>query len=47
MQDLRSVCFVPKKVGVEILDHRWSKLGKLQAPKARSCDCRSQEAPYD
>src|SRR6218665_1147718 len=23
------------------------KFGKLQAPKARSCDCRRQEAPHD
>jgi len=32
--------------GLNFLDHRSSKLGKLQAPKARSCDCRRQEAPY-
>src|SRR6218665_319623 len=37
----------PQKKGVEFLYHRWSKLEKLQAPKARSCDCRRQEAPYD
>jgi len=23
------------------------KLGKVQVPKARSCDCRRQETPHD
>src|SRR6218665_212637 len=26
---------------------RYQSMGKLQAPKARSCDCRRQEAPRD
>src|SRR6218665_3050970 len=26
---------------------RFQSMGKLQAPKARSCDCRRQEAPRD
>ena len=36
-----------KRWGFEFWDHRCSKLEKMQGPKARSCDCRRQEAPYD
>jgi len=44
----RQCMICPKKGGgSNFLDHRSSKLGKLQALKVRSCDCRRQEAPYD
>jgi len=33
--------------GLEARGYTKSELGELQAPKARSCDCRRQEAPSD
>src|SRR6218665_985382 len=37
--------FSPKRWGVDFFNYRWLKLGKLQAPKARSWNCRRQKAP--